>query len=72
MTWAEIPAPVGSKEVARHTHEMLIGQCLPGCRLGPLVIVSGDPTCTGLITQPELRRILTNQQWVLVDMTVTS
>ncbi len=31
--------------------------------LRPLVIVNGDPTCADLITQPELRRILTNQEW---------
>ena len=40
--------------------------------LTPFVIVSGDPTCTDLITQPELRRILTNQQWGLVGVSVTS
>ncbi len=40
--------------------------------LTPFVIVSGDPTCTDLITQPELRRLLTNQQWGLVGVTVTS
>ena len=42
---AEIPAPVGPQEVVDYTHEclLLIGQHLPGCRLGPLVIVSGDP-----------------------------
>ena len=37
-----------------------------------LVIVSGDPTCTGLITEPELRRILTNQQFGLVGMSLTT
>ncbi len=36
------------------------------------VIVSGDPSCTDLITQLELRWILTNQQWGLVGMWVTS
>ncbi len=41
--------------------------------LTQFVIVSGDPTCTDLITQPELRRILlTNQQKGLVGVSVTS
>ncbi len=40
--------------------------------LTPFVIVTGYPTCTDLITQPELRRILTNQQWGLVGVSVTS
>ncbi len=40
--------------------------------LGPLVIVSGDPTCTDLITQPELRWVLSNQKWGFVGVSVTS
>ncbi len=69
---AEIPASVGSREVAGHIHEWLLLKHLPGCRLGPLVIVSGDPTYTGPITQPELRQISTNQQWGLVGVSVAS
>ncbi len=71
---ADLAAPIGSQEVVDHTHKwwQLIGQHLPGCRLGPLVNVSGDPTCTDLITQPELRQTLTNQHWGLVGVSVTS
>ncbi len=36
------------------------------------VLVSGDPTCTDLITQPELGRLLTNQRWELMGVSVTS
>ena len=61
---SRMPALVGSKEAVGHTHEwlLLIGQHLPGYRLGTLVIV-GNPTCIGLIIQPVLRQILTNKVW---------
>ncbi len=54
---SKINAPVGYQEVVGQAYEWL------------LLI---DPTCTDLITQPELRRILINQQWGLVCVSVTS
>ncbi len=48
-SWLSVTnAPVGYQEVAGHAHEWLTT---------PFVIVSGDLTCTDLITQPELRQI---------------
>ena len=47
---ADLAAPVGSQEVTDHTHKWweLIGQHVPGCRLGPLFLTVwvqvGSPT----------------------------